>query len=154
MSRAVKERPYMIIIIRVRKFYRRSTERRREDSPSLREAGAAFLLVTFCKLPWQYKMSKANPTFCDQSADVSSVYTVIIKCVSTFTQGPCCSLWSLKRRWRWPMTKGLWTTVSWRRFRDSYMRRLLNYLINRCTFYLRWTLHVSQLSLCLLESGV
>ncbi len=26
-----------------------------------------------------------------------------------YLRGLCCSLWSLDRRWRWPMTKSLWT---------------------------------------------
>ncbi len=105
--------------------------------------------------PRQYKMSKANKTFCDQSADsFPQIYTIIVKCVSSFTheaRAALCGAWTGSGDDPWP--KVYEHAASWR-FRHSYMRRRLYNLIYRCTLSPRWTPHVNQLSLCLLESSV
>ncbi len=122
----------MVIITCVHKFYRSSVERRREG----------VLLWPPC----QYKISKANTTFCDQSAD-------------PLVHSPARPvLLSLEPGWEVEMTHDHITEVyeqaaSWR-FRDLYMRLGLYYLIYRCAFSPRWAPHINQLSLCLLESSV
>ncbi len=138
------------------RFYRSSAERRREDRESLCEAGAVFLLGTFCcdrhgntKCPKQIKRFAISQRIC-----FLNIYTVI-KRVGTFTCEACAALFgALTGGEDDPWPKVYEHAASWRRFRDSYMRCRLYYLICCWAFNLHWTPHVNQLSLCLLESSV
>ncbi len=146
----------MVIIRRFHKFSRSSAERRREDRASSREAGAAFLLVTFCcDRHGNTKCQKQIQRFAISQLIRFLIIHTVIKPVSTFTREARAALFGASTGGEddpWP--KVCEHAASWRRFRHSYMRRLLYYLIYRCTFNPRWTPHVSQLSLCLLESSV
>ncbi len=132
---------------------------RREYRASSSEAGAVFLVVlSCCDCHGDTKCQKQINVLLSVGWSVSSIYTRLL--LNMFVNSPTRPmLLSLEYGQEVRMAHDHIIMVyehaaSWRKFRHSYMRRLLYYLIYRCAFNPRWTPHASQLSLCLLESSV